>query len=289
MATVNFSHPTIGSLSIDTGIDAASWAYGLNTQNYPTYGGEVIQILSVYIDDLTLMGTVSTYAQLEAIFQYFVKYMSIATQGTNSNATQNGLSSYNLDPVVFTYGERNWSFKLYPLSAPGFTYNLETSAPQWQIQAHVVDDSPDLSIIQDGIKGAAITAINDGTLQVSSTYANEFNVTIKGSIIPNENTSFGLSGNLSPNYSDPNTDPFQVADATANQIGSDVSSLADYYSSLLGSYTTGGFQSLLTSIGSQPVVTPSTSGQGLNSQVTVKVPKATPSTTNIITKRVPGA
>src|ERR1019366_7215700 len=152
MPAVYFTHPvhqpgiSIGDLEIDTGIDDADWAYGLNTVTFPTYGGEVVQILSVYIDDLTLHGTLSTYRQMEAIYKYFARYIQIASQGTKSvpgiGDSISG-SAYNLWPITFSYPERNWFFKIIPLAVPGFRYGRDVVTPTWQIKAHVVDDSPD--------------------------------------------------------------------------------------------------------------------------------------------------
>src|SRR5579884_427636 len=83
MPSVFFAHPQLGTLSIDDGVDEIQWAYNLNTATFPTYGGEVIQILSVFIDDVTIGGTVATYHQMEAIYRFFAAYMQIATQGRN--------------------------------------------------------------------------------------------------------------------------------------------------------------------------------------------------------------
>jgi hypothetical protein len=275
MATLTFSHPIAGSLTIDTGIDTAQWAYGLNTVSYPTYGGEVIQILSVYIDDLTLVGPITTYKQMEAIFRFFVDYMVSATQGTNATPDQ-GASAYNLDPVDFYYSERNWHFKLYPMSLPGFTYSGQMVNPTWTMQAHVVDDSPDLKLITDGIKGAIVSAINTNDLNVASTLVNEFNVQVQGSIVPgNMNTSFSLSGNLDPTNQNPNTDPFQTLDPNAQKESAQVTGYADYYSSLISSYFNGDITNLATNIGSSPAFGQGSStgeSNNVNDQNGVKVP-----------------
>jgi hypothetical protein len=63
MASCTFYHPDIPSsndgrrpgpyLTVDTGLDEASWSYNLNTVAFPTYGGEVVQILSCNVGELT--------------------------------------------------------------------------------------------------------------------------------------------------------------------------------------------------------------------------------------------
>ena len=83
-----FHHELVNNgvpLVVTTGLDEIAWAYALNTATFPTYGGEVVQILSVYIDDMEVEGTVRTYAEAEAIYSFFMKYFTIATQGTSSS------------------------------------------------------------------------------------------------------------------------------------------------------------------------------------------------------------
>jgi hypothetical protein len=62
MDNLIFEHPSAeGPLSVHVNPNQIEWSYGLNTANYPTYGGEVIQILSTFIDDMTVQGNVTTY------------------------------------------------------------------------------------------------------------------------------------------------------------------------------------------------------------------------------------
>lgn len=243
MATVQFQHDYAGFLSIDTGMDNAAWSYSLNTITFPTYGGEVVQILSVYIDDLSLGGTVTSYAQIEAIWKYFSTYFAAATQGSNQNVPPQsvGGSAYNLKPMWFIYPERNWKFKIYPKAAPGFRYGREVVAPQWQVVCHVVDDSSGISStesIADGIKSLAIQNIQAGFPPSSNVNSVDFNII----------------GQISPKYGDPNGDPFQTFDAGEAQAVQDVSKLADYYSTLIPAYMKGNLQDIITAAGSTPVL-----------------------------------
>ena len=41
---LKFSHPKMDDLFVPVKPNEISWSYGLNTANYSTYGGEVIQI-----------------------------------------------------------------------------------------------------------------------------------------------------------------------------------------------------------------------------------------------------
>src|ERR1700756_3668718 len=93
MAVCIFHHDFISpDLYVQTGADNINWTYTLNTQRYPTYGGEVVQILSCFIDTLTITGTLPRIqsrdqgaprsdAGMEDIYQYFLQYMQIASQG----------------------------------------------------------------------------------------------------------------------------------------------------------------------------------------------------------------
>lgn len=160
MPNIVFYHPNIvgssdGSrpgpyLTIPTGVDSISWGYNLNTAVYPTYGGEVVQILSCYVDDLEIIGTLSSYASQEQIYSYFAYYLQIATQGHTTGPNDDvtaGKSAYNQIPMTLTYPERGWTFDIIVTGLPGFRQARDLTAPQWRIQAHIVDNSQDLSDI----------------------------------------------------------------------------------------------------------------------------------------------
>src|SRR5271165_7674191 len=148
-AEVMFQHERVNGgapLIIETGMDEVSWAYRLNIAKYPTYGGEVVQILSAFIDDMTLTGTVRTYSEAERIYSFFIEYMSIATQGPSENAKEH--EHYEQVPMIMTYAPRNWRMEIQPLQLPGFMYSLETVAPKWALVAHVVDNTLDVKQLE---------------------------------------------------------------------------------------------------------------------------------------------
>lgn len=227
MASLVFHHPnaSVGDLTIENGIDNVQWAYGLNTATFPTYGGEVVQILSVYIDDLTMQGTVATYSQMEAIYSYFSRYMQIATQGSNPHPAA-GQSAYNMQPVTMTYATRGWTFDLIPKEAPGFRYSRDIVTPTWQLIAHVVDDSLNL----DPIKNA-----------------------IKDSVVAGEMAEFAkLNGEISPNSGNPEINPFQTYNLGAQQGAASLQKYADYFNSLIPAYNNGDFSAITGGLGSAP-------------------------------------
>lgn len=137
-----FQHPSSkfpdNELIVKTKPDQVTWSYGLNTANYPTYGGEVVQILSCYIEDLTITGASRNYKELERIYSYFIDYIQIATQG------RKGHGSFDPRPMTMYYPERNWTFKIHPKAVPAFRYGRDVVVPQWTMTAAVADPDQDL-------------------------------------------------------------------------------------------------------------------------------------------------
>jgi len=237
MPQVEFQHPNVQEnkpLVVEIGIDQIGWSYNLNTAAYPTYGGEVIQILSVYVDNLIVGGTIVKYRRLKEIYTYFAEYMIIASQG---NINEEG--SYVQTPMVFRYPHREWEFEIQPLSAPSYRVGLEVIAPTWQMEAHVVDrTSPTMNSLRNLIIQQA---------QYESETGEE---------------EFKLNGVISPDNADPTTNPFASpmtnkgnewtpqANATTNEAFGE---LADYYNSLLPSYLKGELlHSITNQIGARP-------------------------------------
>jgi hypothetical protein len=131
-----FRHPTMNDpLLVKVKPDEITWSYELNTKNYPTYGGEVVQILSMAVGDLTIKGTVGTYAEMEYIYSWFINYMQNATQGRGR------ANSYDTRPVTMEYVYRQWKFSIYPTSLPGFRYGKDVVAPTWTLTAAVSEYS----------------------------------------------------------------------------------------------------------------------------------------------------
>lgn len=245
MATVMFQHEHIDGgkpLVVRTGADEISWAYQLNIAKFPTYGGEVVQLLSVFVDDLKIAGTVRSYKEAEAIYGFFMQYFVTATQGPVANADVN--EHFSQQPMIMTYEERQWQIEIQPLHAPGFIYSRETVAPKWQVQSHIVDTGLDVESLRE-------LALGHARLEEE----------VRG--------NFKLTGIISPASADPATNPF-IAPVTpstklsktgkvefnpldAKEVTAGLSKIADYYSNLLPTYMKGDFSALVNTIGSKPV------------------------------------
>ena len=225
MAKIEFWHNAIQWLEVDTGINEVQWAYGLNTAKFPTYGGEVIQILSVYIDDLSLEGEVKSYAEMEGIYNYFNKYFQHASQGNK------GTGDYNQEFMTMHYPERNWEFFIQPLAMPGFSYSRDTVAPSWKMSAHIVDNTSEN--YEELTKMAAKEILNEHS---------------------EPNNTFSLKGEISMGSASPENNPFasygtayenNFVPGTEKKVEAGLKEAADFYNTLLPSYLTGDYESLL--------------------------------------------
>lgn len=214
MAEVTFSHPLMSRpLLIDTKPDQIVWNYGLNTAVYPTFGGEVVQILSVYFDDMTVAGTVSSYAELEAIYSWFITYMQYATQGRTD-------PSFDQHPVKFDYPQRGWTFQIWPKALPGFRYGRDVVAPTWKLIAAVKE--PDATVA-DQIKNLAT-----------------FNASKPGKFATfgKATADFGITGDLTKNpWASPDADPALRGKTMSSYLAKQVGQLADTFNAWVGDFS----------------------------------------------------
>lgn len=224
---VLFSHPAVkGSLAVDVNPNQIEWSYGLNTANYPTYGGEVVQILSCYIDDMTITGNVTNYRQMENIYRWFINYIHLATVGGGNTP-----GKFNVRPVTMFYKPRGWHFQIYPTSMPGFKYGRDVVAPEWTLTAAVVD--PDQDFKDQILSQAAIKAINS-----------QEGIQLFGK----------ATANIGFNPNDPFSDPDAETKKAEKQLKDGKTSrddlnegfgeLADFYNSLIPAYLKGNFNDL---------------------------------------------
>jgi hypothetical protein len=202
--------------------DYIKWSYGLNTQTTPTYGGEVIQILSAFISDMTVGGQVRTYSQAEKIYEFFVDKLTQATQ-QGKFKHQKGVTMY--------YPERDWTFKLLPLALSPLKYGRDIVVPEWEVRFHVMQADQDvISLIteQESVKALA----------------NRFGVP----------SLFGqATGNIGWEEDDPFRSPIpddkKLNDFYKDLIGGETvryqaSDLGDWFNNLIPSYLQGNFDDL---------------------------------------------
>lgn len=231
MPKVIFAHENVSpNLTITTGVDDVSWGYGLNTQTFPTYGGEVVQILSIFTDDVEVGGTVQTYAEMENIYEWFLRFMQNATQGGPD-------ASYNQTPVKMHYPERHWTWHIVPKSLPAFRYGREVVAPEWRMQAAVIEESEE-------VKQITLQAAKDGLSRITA--------------------------GIGYRADNPFSDPFAgVRDFKITDLNKYYDKIADSFSKLIPKYMEGDYDSLLGEIGSKPAFmerkAPKTGQQNRNS------------------------
>lgn len=213
-----FTHPSkkIKGLKVPIKPNEITWGYGLNVQTYPTYGGEVVQILSCFVEDMTVTGHVRSYRQLEKLYGWFIDYMQIATQK----------GEYDTRPVTMRYPHRGWTFKIYPKSLPSFKYGRDVVAPEWTLQAAIVE--PDRELKENIMSEAQIEAVKDSGVKL-----------------------FGkVTGEIGFQPDDPFSSP-DGARKASKQLKKDGSvsrdeygNFADWYNNLIPSYLEGTFEDL---------------------------------------------
>lgn len=248
MPIIQFSHPKLRvPLVVDTGVNEITWSYNLNVQTYPTYAGEVVQILSAFIDNISVIGDIRTYTDMERIYGWFLDYIQIATQG----ADPGGLS-YQEDPVTMVYAERNWTIDIHPISLPGFRMATDVVVPQWQVQAAVAKQpaGDDLIMVSTIAQAEAILGKDTGFLT--------------------------LSGNIGFDESNPFSDPAARpanTDGAMPTLNQEFTALSDWYNSLVPAYLQKDFTSILGAAQSASGPAVSTTDSTTDSKTTKTVAK----------------
>lgn len=234
MPEVYFTHPVVdrtngGPLRISTGANEITWGYGLNYQTYPTYGGEVVQILSAYTDDLAVQGDVRTYAEMEHIYEWFLSYIQTSTQVGNEKL---GVEAFNQTPITFAYPARGWEQNIFVTELPGFKYGRDVVIPQYQIKAHVVESRGDLNDM-------IVDAATERALERRGFDLDQFGRVTAGIGFIEEN---------------PFSDPFPKLDKTEiDEKTRDLyKQLGDYYTSFIPAYMESDITGKLADYGSVP-------------------------------------
>lgn len=237
---VSFYHEDVGKLVLYTGINDIEWGYKLNTASFPTYGGEVIQILGSSVEVMNIQGDLKTYKDMTDVYSFFFEYFQIATQGKTGNA-EKGKTRYNQKPMTFTYHERGWEFHIQPMSAPGFRIGREVVVPSWRISTHV-EHFHGSDLKQEIANSAALSQRVDPTGNYSADKS--------------DYSFFSLKADTGYVEGSPFTDPFGSVDGAVTGKGNDASSVikknSEFYKQLLPSYMAGDFENLLYGFSSKP-------------------------------------
>jgi hypothetical protein len=144
-----------------------AWNYNVNTHVQDTYTGQVIQILSVNVDRITIDGRfgiegafgkkvvngriidrseseqfeyTGKYPGLHAMTEFFREYFAVSTQGSDDEIS----GHFAQIPMTVSYGvdthptSRLWP-QIIPVSFPSFRRSNEDFAPEWRVEAYVVE------------------------------------------------------------------------------------------------------------------------------------------------------
>ena len=220
------------TLKVYTGIDQISWGYTLNTANFPTYGGEVVQILSCFVEDMNLQGTVRNYEDMQKVYDFFLRFINDGGNGPKNAA---GLVERNETPIKFTYGPRRWVFDIYVKELPGYRQGRDVVAPTWQIKAHVINHAGDVDELSELIISEA-----------------------RYKDIVGDDEFFGTNGRMFFIDENPFSDPYTKhgKDSKDGKKFDQFERVSDYYTKLLPSYLNGDLDILFSQIGSKPSFDP---------------------------------
>jgi hypothetical protein len=133
----NVTHTTY---SFPFNINSLNWNYNMNTQTTGTYGGRVVQILSINITTLSIQGEAGSRSNLITLFENF-------------KAVQDSQNQFKV-PMTFNVPSRNLTFSVY-LEAFQMGWGVETVAYQYNMQLEVNQDVSNTSS-----NATAITATN---------------------------------------------------------------------------------------------------------------------------------
>jgi hypothetical protein len=110
----------LGSFAFRVNPNSVRWAYRMNISQTDTKGGRVFQLLSCYIDSITVEGEFSGgYDEMRRFEKFFINAVS-------------GQSEFGTTQML-KYSKRGWNFPVYLKSFPEFKYSLGTVVPAYSI------------------------------------------------------------------------------------------------------------------------------------------------------------
>lgn len=216
-------------LVIETGADEITWGYGMNVTRTPTYGGEVVQILSMYADKLVIKGVCQHYGKQRQIYQFFQRYMGYVSGASGKKRRQGYLQ--------FTYEPRNWDFLIMVTEAPDMTLATDIAAPEWRIAAEIVSENDRYSLGQSRHDQMA-SVLNKVTNQSAQARRGRRSAGLPATAEVTETTSSGRIKNFRvKRRTDPFGDPTDFLDGKRGKI-------AENFEALTASWITGTIETL---------------------------------------------
>lgn len=166
-----FSHPDLDPplIKLPLAPGGVTWTYNLKYNITDTYGGQVVQLLGVSVNDLTITGNFGSEdmwgwkkkngaIDIAARFgetqrrwindnpnvangmvhlaEWFYKYFGIVSQGTN---IKKGFERYNEHHMIFTYPARDWKIGIRPNEFPQVRFANDEIAPSWTVTGDFVE------------------------------------------------------------------------------------------------------------------------------------------------------
>lgn len=216
-ANVVFSHPnpTVGTLNLRLPPSQVEWSFSINTSATNTYGGQVVQLLSISFDSLTISGQFgwegphgrlrtsdgfverpqgdwenysnqNLYAiGLTQLTSYFRNYFAVASSGAHGDDQARGV--YNQQPMTLSYTSalnvnvdfntaETWS--VYPTSMPSYRRANDAFAPEWQVACEVYQAPSNIyqTVSQDTL--ARINSLKENTGYTPSNIFSDPNGTV---------------------------------------------------------------------------------------------------------------
>lgn len=174
----SFSHPSCDpeKITLDLAPSGVTWTYNLNSNVIDTYGGQVVQILGVNVQNLTIKGNFGgpdpqwgvrsmndVYNEGDPKFtgfsrwsgtnpwpwvnrvsangirqmaDWFRQYFTNATQGVGNYKT---FEAFDERVMWFDFPARNWHIPIRPRSFPKVRVSNDEIAPEWIIEADFVE------------------------------------------------------------------------------------------------------------------------------------------------------
>jgi hypothetical protein len=270
MAGVIISHKHVGTLNLRLPPTSVEWTYNMNTSTTDTYAGQVVQILSINFDRLTIVGrfgkegafgreledgkyeprgvdelrdwrTTARYGVgLHQMHEWFQNYFAIASQGNEDDR-------YVQEPVTIVYSgrldvdvddgiEERWT--VYPVSFPSFRRSNQDFAPEWRVECEI-DEAP--AIVENAQIQDEIERLRQG---LGYTPSNRFSDPL-GQYLPRD---FGTSQFSAAQRA-------ELLKRAKTQLQSSLDDKWQSYMDMLPAYTDQDLENLILMNGSLPAIT----------------------------------